>query len=138
MQTVLTYLTLLFTGLMLSAQTSISVTISDIASNDGTLMIALYNSENTFLGARYQGAMESITDNSVTVTFNDVPAGDYAISTFHDENDNQELDMHFGMFPKEDYVTSNYAKGFFGPPSWEDAKFKVKETPIAITLKMND
>lgn len=138
MQTVLTYFTLLFTGLMMSGQTSITLTVTDLESNDGTLMIALYDSEANFLGKRYKGAMESITDNSVTVTFTDIPAGDYAISTFHDENDNQKFDMTMGIFPSEDYVTSNYAKGFFGPPSWEDAKFKVADTPLTINLKMND
>lgn len=138
MQTVLTYFTLLFTGLMMSGQTSITLTVTDLDSNDGTLMIALYDSEAHFLGKRYKGAMEKISENTVTVTFNDIPEGEYAISTFHDENDNQEFDMSLGMFPKEDYVTSNYAKGFFGPPSWEDAKFTVAETPLDITLKMND
>lgn len=138
MQTVLTYFALLFTGMMLHSQSSITLTIDELSSNDGTVMIGLYNSENTFLGERYLGAMESIANNSVTVTFNDLPAGDYAISTYHDENDNQEFDMRFGMFPKEDYVTSNNAKGFLGPPSWEDAKFTVKDSPITITLKMND
>ena len=138
MQTVLTYLTLLLTGMMLSAQTSITVNITNLESNDGKLMIGLYNSENTFLGDRFLGAMESITDNSSTYTFDDVPSGEYAISSFHDKNNNQEFDMRFGMFPIEDYVTSNNAKGFFGPPSWSDAKFLVKGVPITINLKMND
>ncbi len=138
MQTVLTYFTLFFSGMFLTAQTSLTVTITDLDSNDGTLMIALYDSGENFLGKRYKGVMESIAENKVTVTFNDIPAGDYAISTFHDENDNGVFDMSLGMFPKEDYVTSNYAKGFFGPPSWEDAKFTLKESPVAITLKMNN
>lgn len=138
MQAILTYFALLFTGIMLNAQTSITVTITDLDSNDGTLMVGLYDNEATFLGKRYLGAMETISDHEATVTFNDVPAGEYAISTFHDENNNGEFDMRFGVIPKEDYVTSNYAKGFFGPPSWDDAKFTIKEAPIAITLKMNN
>ena len=137
MQTVLTYLTLLFTGLI-TAQTSITVTITNLGSNDGNAMIALYNSEATFLGDPDLGAIEAISNNTATVTFNDVPAGVYAISAFHDENDNQKFDMILGMFPKEDYVNSNYAVGMFGPPKWEDAKFTLKDEPLQFTLKMNN
>ena len=138
MQTVLTYLTLLFTGMMMTAQSSVTVTVTDLNSNDGKLMIGLYDSEKNFLSTRFMGAMETIENHTATFTFTDVPEGEYAISTFHDENDNQVFDMRFGVIPKEDYVTSNNAKGFFGPPDWDDAKFTVKDAPITIALKMND
>jgi uncharacterized protein (DUF2141 family) len=138
MQTVLTYLTLFFTGMMMTAQSSVTVTVTDLNSNDGKLMIGLYDSEKNFLSTRFMGAMETIENHTATFTFTDVPEGEYAISTFHDENDNQVFDMRFGVIPKEDYVTSNNAKGFFGPPDWDDAKFTVKDAPITIALKMND
>ncbi len=138
MQTVLTYLTLLFTGMMMTAQSSVTITITDLNSNNGKLMIGLYDSEKNFLNTRFKGAMETIENHTATYTFTDVPVGEYAISTFHDENDNQVFDMRFGVIPKEDYVTSNNAKGFFGPPAWDDAKFIVKDAPITIALKMND
>ena len=101
-------------------------------------MIGLYDSEKNFLSTRFMGAMETIENHTATYTFTDIPVGEYAISTFHDENDNQVFDMRFGVIPKEDYVTSNNAKGFFGPPTWDDAKFTVKDAPITIALKMND
>ena len=137
MQTIITYLTLLFSAMMLTAQTSITVTITDLSSNDGNVMVALYDSEENFLGDPKIGAMDAISNNTATVTFYDVPAGVYAISAFHDENENQEFDMFFGMFPREDYVNSNYAVGMFGPPKWEDAKFELKDEPLEFTLKMN-
>ncbi len=138
MQTVLTYLTLLFTGVMLTAQSSITVTITNLDSNDGKLMVALYNSEDNFLGEPEIGSIQSISNNTATVIFYDVPAGEYAVSAFHDENENQELDMILGMFPKEDYVHSNYASGKFGPPEWADAKFTLKNEPLNFNLKMNN
>ncbi|EDM44683.1 hypothetical protein SCB49_13965 [unidentified eubacterium SCB49] len=137
MQTILTYFSLLFAG-FLSAQTSITVTITDFDSNKGNAMIALYSNEANFLGDPDMGAIKEITNNSATVTFNDIPEGVYAISVFHDENDNKKFDMILGMLPKEDYVNSNYAEGTFGPPQWEDAKFVLKDKPLAITLKMNN
>jgi uncharacterized protein (DUF2141 family) len=136
MQTVLTYFALIFAG-MLSAQNSITITISNLASNNGKAMIALYNSEASFLGDPELGSIEVITAHTATVTFNDVPSGVYAISAFHDENENQKFDMILGLFPKEDYVNSNYAEGMFGPPTWDDAKFTLEDEPLHFNLKMN-
>ena len=69
------------------------------------------------------------------MTFEDIPEGTYAVSIFHDENDNGKMDTNFLGIPSEDYGCSNDASGFLGPPKWEDAKFQLKEnTSIKITL----
>jgi uncharacterized protein (DUF2141 family) len=66
-----------------------------------------------------------IKSGTASVTFKDVPKGTYAISVYHDENNNGTLDRNgFGM-PTEGYGTSNDAKGFMGPPKFEDAKFTI-------------
>ena len=44
---------------------------------------------------------------------------------FHDENANGKIDRNFVGIPKEGYGTSNDAKGFMGPPKYEDAKFEL-------------
>jgi uncharacterized protein (DUF2141 family) len=62
-----------------------------------------------------------------TVIFTNVPDGDYAVSCFHDEDDNGKLNMFMGMMPTEDYGTSNNAPANFGPPKWIDAKFEIKD-----------
>ena len=59
MQTVLTYFALIFAG-MLSAQNSITITISNLASNNGKAMIALYNSEASFLGDPELGSIDPV------------------------------------------------------------------------------
>ena len=68
-----------------------------------------------------------IENEMATVTFTNVPDGDYAVSCFHDEDDNGKLNMFMGMMPTEDYGTSNNAPANFGPPKWIDAKFEVKD-----------
>jgi uncharacterized protein (DUF2141 family) len=52
-----------------------------------------------------------------------VPKGVYGISAYHDENSNKKLDTNFVGMPTEDYCASRNARGTFGPPSFEDAKF---------------
>ncbi|WP_246284994.1 DUF2141 domain-containing protein [Winogradskyella wichelsiae] len=91
------------------------------------MFIALYNIETNFLKKPYKNSISSIENNSSTVVFNNIPQGTYAISVFHDENDNGIMDTNFMHIPKEAYGCSNDAKGFMGPPKWEDAKFQIKE-----------
>ena len=61
------------------------------------------------------------------VEFVDIPDGIYAVSVYHDENDNEKLDLIMGMIPKEDTGTSNNPKVKMGPPKWEESIFEVKE-----------
>ena len=63
--------------------------------------------------------------------------GEYAIRVFHDENKNGELDTDFLGIPDEDYGYSNDASGFFGPPSWEKAKFYFDKPEMTITINID-
>ncbi|WP_138433822.1 DUF2141 domain-containing protein [Winogradskyella algicola] len=114
---------------------SLTVQVEDVANNDGKMFIAVYDSETDFLDKSYKGVISSITNKSCTVTFKEIPEGTYAVSIFHDENDNGKLDSNFVGIPKEDYGCSNNAKGFMGPPKWKDAKFDLK-TNKTITIRL--
>ena len=59
----------------------------------------------------------------VSVTFNDLAEGEYAVSLFIDENSNNKLDTNAVGMPIEPYAFSNDASGSFGPPSFDKAKF---------------
>ena len=126
MQTIITYLTLLLTGLFMHGQNTIEVSMSGFDNNDGTAMIALYDSEENFLEKRLLGELSEIENKEAKVIFSDVPEGIYAISVFHDEDDNGKLNMVMGFYPSEATGVSNNAPAKFGPPKWEDAKFEVK------------
>ncbi|BAO74254.1 DUF2141 domain-containing protein [Winogradskyella sp. PG-2] len=114
---------------------SLEVKVEELDSNKGQMFISIYNTETEFLGKSYKGTKSKITNNSCVVTFEDLPKGTYAVSIFHDENNNGKLDSNFMGIPKEDYGCSNNARGFMGPPKWKDAKFQLKENKsITITL----
>lgn len=140
MQKLIIILTLsVFSMLGLHAQESINdivVNVSNVSSNEGTIAIALYDSASNFLKKPLQGQRVAVKDNSCTVTFKDVPEGVYAISLYHDENDNGKMDTNFMHIPKEDYGCSNNAKGFMGPPKWEDAKFELKNETITQHIEL--
>ena len=82
---------------------NLTVNISGLDSDNGKVMIALYDGEAQFLSKRYKSAMIKSTDKKVTYIFEGVPKGEYAVSFFHDENDNNKMDTNFIGIPKEDY-----------------------------------
>lgn len=115
---------------------TITIDFEGMKSNKGSLFIALYSTEDSFLKKPFKGAIAKIIDAKVTVSLKDVPAGVYAVSAFHDANDNKKMDTNFFGIPKEPIGISNDAKGFMGPPKYKDAKFEVsKDIVLKISVK---
>lgn len=103
----------------------LTVHLTGLKSEKGQLMIALYESSETWLKKNYKGEVSEIVNGEATVVFEDVPFGVYAVSSFHDENSNDKLDTGLFGIPKEPYASSKGAKNMFGPPRWKDAKFEL-------------
>lgn len=108
----------------------ITVFISGLDSNEGQVLIALHNEKVQFLKTDFKSAITKITNKKVMYTFKEIPKGEYAISIFHDRNSNNKMDVNFFGIPKEAYGCSNNAKGFMGPPKYEDAKFQLTKNSI--------
>lgn len=53
-----------------------------------------------------------------------MPYGTYAIMLIHDKNSNCKLDRNWLGFPNEPYALSGHPKFRFGPPVFDDVKFK--------------
>lgn len=114
------------------AQNQVEVIISNFENEKGNALVGLYNSEENFLKNAWKSQSAVIKNGKVTVIFEDVPDGIYAVSAFHDEDNDQKLDMFLGFYPMEDYATSNNAPAKFGPPKWEDAKFELSNGEQAV------
>lgn len=115
---------------------NINVEINGLKSSDGQLLVGLYNTEASFLKEQYKANVVTIDNNKSVLVFKNVPDGTYAISFVHDKNKNGKMDKNFMGIPKEDYGCSNNAKGFMGPPKWEDAKFELKGADKNITISL--
>ena len=109
---------------------TLTVNISGLKSSKGTLIVGLYNQKDTFLKKQFQSKFINITHKQAVVIFREIPKGTYAVSFIHDENDNKKMDTNLFGIPKEDYGCSNNAKGFIGPPTYDDAKFVLRENKM--------
>ena len=106
---------------------TLRVHIAGLNSDKGSLLVGVYNNEDSFLKTRFKSDIIKIIDKKAFVIFKNIPRGEYAVSFVHDENDNKKMDTNFIGIPKEDFGCSNNATGFMGPPKYEDAKFMLEE-----------
>jgi uncharacterized protein (DUF2141 family) len=119
------------------AQERLHVEVVNIKNNSGSIRVGLFDNEKDFLKKAVLGESVLANGEKVNVVFENIPAGEYAISVIHDENDNEELDVNFLGIPKEGFGFGNDAKGSFGPPSLDKAKVKIGEGVVkqVITLR---
>lgn len=102
--------------------------IEGIPEVKGEIRIAMFDSEQKYPEDPVHAIVLPVERKEVEWVVNDLPYGEYAIAVYHDKNKNGELDSNLLGIPKEDYGFSNNARGRFGPASWKDAKFIVRET----------
>lgn len=133
-----TYLLLFMTFISLSAfaqkKSSITVSINNVSSDEGSVGYALYNKDNFMVAAPVKAAKSEIKDGKTSVTFKDIPLGNYAILCYHDKNNNGQMDFEANGMPKEAYGGSNNVMSM-GPPQWEDCKFELSEEPLELEIR---
>ncbi len=106
---------------------SLDVLVTGLKNQAGYVHIALFDKPDHFPYRKgiLLDEIVSIKDLKALHRFKNLPPGDYGIAVFHDENNNDEFDQGLFGIPLEDYGFSNNAPVFFGPPSFEAAKFTV-------------
>ena len=118
----------------LCAQNKLTIVVDGIENPKGQLMVGVYGKNNFMKSNPLYGQVIKIESETVTIELEDVKSGEYAVSLYQDENNNQKLDM--GTFgPTEKYGFSNNARGEMGAPKFDDCKFVVEsDITIYITL----
>jgi len=132
----LSFICCLFFSIMASAQ--LTVEIRQLDGAKGNMFMAVYNSADSFLDESQALRTEKvpIQTSDFSFTFSDLPAGDYAIAVFQDVNGNDQLDKGMFGIPKEPYGFSNDARGSFGPPSYEQARFSYSGQKQSIRIQL--
>ena len=110
-------------------------------SEDGQAAVAIYLDDQGWPdgeGGLFASAVVPISGGSAFTTFEDVPAGPFAVSVYHDENGDGTLDTNLVGIPSEDYGFSADASGVFGAPSFEEASLELQAgTSMQITVRVH-
>ena len=126
--TVLAMLLMLHLSVRAESATSIKLIVEadDASGGTGLVKVSLWRDNKTFLkGEPYRCVDIEMKDGRATATFSDLDPGEFAISAYRDKNNNGRLDTGFAGKPTEPYGFSNDAKGRFGPPKFEQARFRL-------------
>lgn len=121
---------------------TIKIGINGFRSDEGQLLILIVDRQHSknFPKSKdeaIQKARVKIHDRKASVEFKNIPYGEYAVSCFHDENSDEELDTVPVLgIPKEGIGTSNNVKPISGPPRFEEAMFPVNQKTKSIQIKM--
>ena len=117
----------------------IIVTIDGLKTAQGNVFVGLYASPAKFLQGNQADAQRRVRASTgpVTVAFDNLPPGTYAVGAFHDENANDHLDTNFLGLPVEGYALSNGVRAVMSKPTFQQAAFTVSngDKPVALHIR---
>lgn len=124
----------------IQGQYSLEVVVEGIRPEQkGVISLGIFKEGSDFpsIGAEYKGVRIKVVGEQLMYTFTHLPKGKYAISLFHDENDNLKLDTNLLGLPKEGYGFSKNYRPKMGPPDFEDVAIDVSsgDRRIYITVR---
>ena len=126
------------------------LTIKGVRSDDGEILIALYDDPKGYESALANAATRGLMPDSgrligtsiraiagpQSTVFTQLPPGRYAILVIHDENDNGRLDENAMGVPTEGYGFGNDAQGFLSAPSFDAAAVTIGEADVSTSVTL--
>lgn len=115
----------------------LNVEVAGISEAKGDVVVALFNKSEGWLRKGVIASTATAAQvGTVKVSFPNLAEGEYAVSVIQDLNSNKRLDANAIGMPIEPYGFSNDAAGNFGPPTYDQAKFKFGPDSKSITIKL--
>ena len=118
---------------------NLTIEVKELRNSNGTVVFALYNRDDAFPDEQYKKYLKKLTGKIVkgssTVTFENLPAGKYAVNILHDENNDGKIKKGL-ILPKEGIGFSNYQSiGLSNKPSFSKASF-ILQSDKAMKIKI--
>jgi len=117
----------------------IIVTIDGLHGAQGNIFVGLYSNPRNFLNGNHCDKFIKVRANTapVTVAFDNLQPGTYAVGAYHDENSNDHLDTNFLGLPTEGYALSNNVRAVLSRPEFHQAAFTVGngDRPIGLHIQ---
>ncbi len=112
------------------------VVIDGLRSAAGDVYVALYSKPDQFPDGDYSDRHVKVKASTapISVVFDELQPGLYAVGAYHDENGNGRLDTNFIGYPVEGYALSNDIRAVISRPSFADAAFAVPDGDKHVTL----
>lgn len=124
MRTTIFIAALIFFANISVAQGQLELKVKNYEEDNGKIIVAIYNSEDSFLKHPYKYLKLESVNQSLTYEINNLPDGTYAIKIFQDENNDRVLNLgNFGS--GEMYGFSNNHSSELKKVKFGDIKFEI-------------
>lgn len=120
-----------------AAASELTVTVMGIRNSAGQMRLALFNNPVDFPSGKSVVTRNlPAREGEMTVIFEGLTPGPYALALHHDENNNGKMDLSLLGLPQEGYGFSNDAPVFLGAPPFDAAMITLPEEGKTITARM--
>ena len=122
-----------------TASSTLTLRVDHVRNATGVIRFAIFANDagwpdNKLKSMRY-GSLPA-QPGSVVFTLPGIPYGTYAISVFHDENQNHKVDRDLFGRPKEGIGFANNPKIGFSAPSWAASSIKIASPASSSTIDL--
>jgi uncharacterized protein (DUF2141 family) len=120
--------------------TTLIVKTFPTADKQGAVFFALFDKEAGFPSDWSKAVrMQRCTpeQGSAQVSFKDLPPGDYAVTLYHDENNNGVVDLNYLGMPVEGWGVSKNIRPSQATPSFSESSIHVRGDTHLMEIKLN-
>jgi uncharacterized protein (DUF2141 family) len=124
----------------LSLRGDLTVAVEALESQSGNVCFKLFAGSQGFPNDDDSAVLKQcvpIEEIPLTMTFDDLAFGNYALAVYHDANEDGVMNRNALGMPSEGYGFSNDAPATTGPAQFQDAMFLIagSETTIQLTMR---
>lgn len=116
--------------------TDLTVTVGPVKEASGHVMLAVYDSKETFRDTVLTAQRAPAVEGEMVFTFPDLEAGEYAVMVIHDINGNDKLDTNLLGMPSEPWGGSLQGKRVFAAPDWDDTRFSIADDDVSLAIAL--
>lgn len=117
----------------------LDITVEGVRNNSGTIDLCLFDRQSGFPDCTGGGALQRrrapASQGHVRFAL-DAPPGGYAVTVMHDEKGTGRLERNFLGIPRSGVGASNNPRAHFGPPSFDDARFRLPPEGVHLTVTL--
>lgn len=112
----------------------LTVTVDSIEARGGTLYVSVQTETEFMQPTATEGSMVAGPEAGTATFTYDLPAGDYAVTVWHDDNGNGAFDRGDDGWPLDGWAMSTGP--MTGPPSFSDAAVTVDDDGESVLMSM--
>lgn len=116
------------------------MTMEGFRNTKGFAVAALFSSPEGYPEKTEKALMKRrsvIQSKSATMTFENVPFGQYALSILHDENDSRKLERGWFGIPKEGYGIKKNTRARSATPPFREQAFILNEQTLRLDYSIH-